>query len=162
MWPHVAGPTRYGPSALIPDINPTFVEFWDYLPTPLEHVANSHTIQGITSEINIPEETPLDRAINSASESTLRAVIRAVCAKHDEARKEAESRLLAKRIDVTTDFKTGDSKIVPHFPRHGFRSACKKEFDVTTNTKQNCQYHPSRSSLSLVTCKPMLIPASAL
>lgn len=97
-------------------------------------------------ETEILEETPLDRAINTASESTLRAVIRAMCAKHDEARKEAESYLLVKSIDVKTDFKIGDSKIVP---RHAFCSACKKEFDVTTNTKESCRYHPSESSLNL-------------
>ncbi|KAJ5646393.1 hypothetical protein N7490_002765 [Penicillium lividum] len=52
------------------------------------------------------ETTTLGRAINKASDETIRAVLKSICPKNDEARKEAESQLL-----VLTDSEGGSVKI---------------------------------------------------
>lgn len=91
--------------------------------------------------------TPLDVAISSASSFTLRQIIRLMCAKNDEARKEAERQLLVKTTEVSRDSENsedsgpGEKKLVPRF---AFCVVCKAEFDVTGNTKESCRYHPSK------------------
>lgn len=91
----------------------------------------------------ISEETlqasVLGRAIDEASNETVRAVLKSTCAKSDEARKEAESRLVA----VTTDAKDEPEAAKTPVPRYAVCVNCEKEFDVTTNTKKSCRYHPS-------------------
>lgn len=70
-----------------------------------------------------------------------------MCAKNDEARKEAERQLLVKNTEVSRDSENsedsgpGEKKLVPRF---AFCVACKAEFDVTENTKESCRYHPRK------------------
>ncbi|OQD78377.1 hypothetical protein PENDEC_c001G03943 [Penicillium decumbens] len=97
----------------------------------------------MVSTTETPEPTPLDRAINTASENTLRAVLRSIGAKHEGSRKEAENQLfvkIAKNAEVKGDSETSDEEFVP---RYAFCKACEKEFDITTNTEKSCRYHPS-------------------
>jgi hypothetical protein len=92
----------------------------------------------ITEEVL--EATTLGRAINDASDKTLRAVLKSICAKNDQARNEAESQLLVTDTDPDTEESSGNNKRqVPHY---AFCINCEKEFDVTTNTKESCRYHP--------------------
>ncbi|KAK4862136.1 hypothetical protein LT330_003274 [Penicillium expansum] len=90
----------------------------------------------ITEEVL--EGTTIGRAINNASEQRLRAVLKSICAKNDEARKEAESQMLV----VATETKESSNSNKRAVPRYAFCVNCKKEFDVTTNTEENCRYHP--------------------
>ena len=83
------------------------------------------------------ETTSLGRAINESSDKRVRAVLKSICAKNDEARKEAESQLL-----TTTDTKEGPNNTKSLVPRYTFCVNCEKEFDVTANTEKSCQYHP--------------------
>ncbi|CAG8886911.1 unnamed protein product [Penicillium egyptiacum] len=94
----------------------------------------------ITEEM--PEATTLGRAINDASDKTLRAVFKSICAKNDEARKEAESQLL---VTATDTEESSDNNKKRQVPRYTFCVNCEKEFDVTTNTEENCRYHPASS-----------------
>ncbi|KAJ5799625.1 uncharacterized protein N7518_001693 [Penicillium psychrosexuale] len=98
--------------------------------------SNKTNHHAITEEVL--EATVLGRAINNASEQTLRAVFKFICAKNDEARKEAESRLVA--IVSDTEESSGNNK--RPVPRYASCVNCKKEFDVTSNTEENCRYHP--------------------
>ncbi|KAJ6180680.1 hypothetical protein N7519_011141 [Penicillium mononematosum] len=89
------------------------------------------------------EATTLGRAINDASDKTLRTVLKSICAKNDQARKEAESQLLVTDTDTDTEESSGNNKRqVPHY---AFCVNCEKEFDVTTDTKETCRYHPEPS-----------------
>lgn len=94
----------------------------------------------ITEEVL--EGTTIGRAINNASEQRLRAVLKSICAKNDEARKEAESQMLV----VATETKESSNSNKRAVPRYAFCVNCKKEFDVTTNTEENCRYHPSTTT----------------
>ncbi|KAJ5852196.1 uncharacterized protein N7529_011581 [Penicillium soppii] len=93
----------------------------------------------ITEEVL--ETTILGRAINEASDKTIRAILKSVCAKSDEARREAESQLLV----MPTDAKEGPLGKKSPVPRYAFCVGCAKEFDVMANTKTSCRYHPERS-----------------
>lgn len=97
----------------------------------------------ITEEVL--EATVLGRAINDASDQTLRAVLKSICAKNDEARKEAESQLLVTATDTDTDTEES-SHNKRAVPRYAFCVNCEKEFDVTTNTEKACRYHPSTTA----------------
>ncbi|KAJ5420697.1 hypothetical protein N7465_003216 [Penicillium sp. CMV-2018d] len=90
----------------------------------------------ITEEVL--EATTLGRAINNASDQRLRMVLKSICAKNDQARKEAESQFLVMATN-TEESSDGDKRAVP---RHAFCVNCKKEFDVTTNMEKSCRYHP--------------------
>jgi hypothetical protein len=90
----------------------------------------------VTEEV--PKATALDCAINDAPDQTVRAVLKSICAKNDEARKEAESQLL----EIATDTKENHDNNKRLVPRYAFCINCEKEFDVTTNTEKACQYHP--------------------
>lgn len=90
----------------------------------------------ITEEVL--EATTLGRAINNASDQRLRVVLKSICAKNDQARKEAESQFL---VMATNTEKSSDSN-KRAAPRYAFCINCEKEFDVTTNTEKNCRYHP--------------------
>jgi hypothetical protein len=92
----------------------------------------------ITEEVL--EATTLGRAINDASDKTLRAVLKSICAKNDQARNEAESQLLVTDTDPDTEESSGNNK--RQVPLYAFCINCEKEFDVTTNTKESCRYHP--------------------
>ncbi|CAG7947167.1 unnamed protein product [Penicillium nalgiovense] len=89
------------------------------------------------------EATALGRAINDASDKTLRAVLKSICAKHDQARKEAESQLLMTATDTDTEESSDNNK--RQVPRYAFCINCEKEFDVMTNTEEICRYHPKPS-----------------
>ncbi|KAJ5284028.1 hypothetical protein N7534_000663 [Penicillium rubens] len=89
------------------------------------------------------EATTLGRAINDASNKTLRAVLKSICAKNDQACKEAESQLVVTDTDTNTEESSGNNK--RQVPRYAFCANCEKEFDVTTNTKEICRYHPEPS-----------------
>lgn len=90
------------------------------------------------------EATALGRAINDASDKTLRAVLKSICAKHDQARKEAESQLLMTATDTDTEESSDNNK--RQVPRYAFCINCEKEFDVMTNTEEICRYHPSKTA----------------
>lgn len=98
----------------------------------------------ITEEVL--EATVLGRAINDASDQTLRAVLKSICAKNDEARKEAESQLLVTATDTDTDTEESSHNNKRAVPRYAFCLNCEKEFDVTTNTEKACRYHPSTTA----------------
>ncbi|KAJ5382772.1 hypothetical protein N7517_000683 [Penicillium concentricum] len=87
------------------------------------------------------EASVLDRAINDTSDQTVRAVLKSICAKNDEARKEAEHQLLA----MTTDSKANSDSNKRLVSRYAFCVNCEKEFDVTTNTEKTCRYHPNKN-----------------
>ncbi|KXG48848.1 uncharacterized protein PGRI_027180 [Penicillium griseofulvum] len=93
----------------------------------------------VTEEV--PEATALDCAINDASDQTVRAVLKTICAKNDEARKEAESQLLV----IATDTKENSDNSKRLVSRYTFCINCEKEFDVTTNTEKACRYHPKEN-----------------
>ncbi|KAJ5950843.1 uncharacterized protein N7479_009256 [Penicillium vulpinum] len=86
------------------------------------------------------DATILDRAINDASDQTVRAVLKSICAKSDEARKEAENQLLVSATETESS-----DKNKRRVPRYAFCVNCEKEFDVTTKTEKNCRYHPEQS-----------------
>lgn len=90
----------------------------------------------ITEEVL--EATTLGRAINNASDQRLRMVLKSICAKNDQARKEAESQFLV----MATDTEEGSDSNKSAVPRHAFCVNCEKEFDVTTNMEKSCRYHP--------------------
>ncbi|KAJ5827107.1 hypothetical protein N7447_003870 [Penicillium robsamsonii] len=90
----------------------------------------------------VPEALILDRAINDASAQTLRVVLKSICAKNDEARKDAENQLLAMTHRYQGELR-GNKRL---FPRYALCINCKKEFDVTTNTEKACRYHPSMTA----------------
>ncbi|KAJ5759004.1 hypothetical protein N7520_006160 [Penicillium odoratum] len=92
----------------------------------------------ITEEVL--EATTLGRAINKASDKTVRAVLNSICAKNDEARKEAESQLL-----VFTDSEEGSVNVKISVPRYALCFNCGEKFDVTANTNKSCQYHTEKS-----------------
>ncbi|KGO72957.1 hypothetical protein PITC_061850 [Penicillium italicum] len=71
-------------------------------------------------------------AINDASEQRLRAVLKSICAKNDEARKEVESQLLV----VAPETKESSDSNKRAVTRYAFCINCEKEFDVTTNTEK--------------------------
>ena len=80
----------------------------------------------------------LGRAIDDASDKTVRAILKTICANNDEARKEAENRLLV----LPTDSKEQSNTAKKPVPRYAFCVNCKIEFDITTNTEEKCKYHP--------------------
>jgi hypothetical protein len=90
----------------------------------------------ITEEVL--EATTLGRAINDASDQRLRVVLKSICAKNDQARKEAESHFLVMATD-TEESSDSNKRAVP---RYAVCVNCEKEFDVTTNTEKACRYHP--------------------
>ncbi|KAJ5182124.1 hypothetical protein N7449_012271 [Penicillium cf. viridicatum] len=90
----------------------------------------------ITEEVL--EATTFGRAINDASDQRLRVVLKSICAKNDQARKEAESQFLVMATD-TEESSDSNKRAVP---RYAVCINCEKEFDVTTNTEKNCRYHP--------------------
>ena len=90
------------------------------------------------------EATTLGRAINDASNKTLRAVLKSICAKNDQACKEAESQLVVTDTDTNTEESSGNNK--RQVPRYAFCANCEKELDVTTNTKEICRYHPGMTA----------------
>ncbi|KAF4770075.1 hypothetical protein HAV15_011482 [Penicillium sp. str.  len=93
----------------------------------------------ITEEVL--EATTLGRAINNASEQRLRVVLKSICAKNDQARKEAESQFLVLATD--TEESSGSNKRA--VPRYAFCMNCEKEFNVTINTEKKCRYHPEEN-----------------
>ncbi|CAI7635750.1 unnamed protein product [Penicillium glandicola] len=88
------------------------------------------------------EATILGCAINDLSHQTLRAVLKSICAKNDEARKEAESQLLV----ITTNTKESPDNNKQPVPRYAFCTNCEKDFDVTTNGEESCRYHPGATT----------------
>ncbi|KAJ5158582.1 uncharacterized protein N7500_008233 [Penicillium coprophilum] len=89
----------------------------------------------------VPETSILDRAINDASDETLRVVLKSICAKNAEARKEAEIQLLV----MAPDSKENSASNKRLVARYASCVNCEKEFDVTTNTEKACRYHPKKN-----------------
>ena len=64
--------------------------------------------------------------------------------KNDQACKEAESQLVVTDTDTNTEESSGNNK--RQVPRYAFCANCEKEFDVTTNMKEICRYHPGMTA----------------
>lgn len=101
-------------------------------------------------------KSPLESAIYTVSEKTLREVFKSICASCPDAKHEAAKQLLVAETDVKKR-KKNSSAAVPEpesktpaetpkekkqVPRYEFCDNCKDQFDVSTNTSTSCQYHP--------------------
>ncbi|CAI7637851.1 unnamed protein product [Penicillium crustosum] len=87
------------------------------------------------------EATTLGRAINNASDQRLRVVLKSICAKNDQARKEAESQFLV----LAADTKESPDSNKRAISRYASCINCEKEFDATTNTEKSCRYNPEKN-----------------
>lgn len=108
------------------------------------------------------EMTPLDLAIDTVSDKTLRAVFKSICEKHAEAREDAMKQLLVDDTEaqkVPSDDENPDSESKGQgqgqtrevsakssakkrpVPRFAYCQNCEKEFDVTQNTATSCVFH---------------------
>lgn len=104
--------------------------------------------------------TPLDLAIDTVSDKTLRAVFKSICDKHTEAREDAMKQLLvdgteAKKESGSDDETNAESQGQDQdqdgsikssekkrpVPRYAHCQNCKSEFDVTQNSEKSCVYH---------------------
>lgn len=117
---------------------------------------------GVSTEDPAPK-SPLDSAIDTVSEKTLREVFKSICASCPDAKHEAGKQLLVAETDVKKRKKSSsvaapapDSeapsetpKEKKQVPRYAFCENCKGQFDVSTNTKTSCQYHPRMQRLYL-------------
>ncbi|KAL3496127.1 hypothetical protein BJX62DRAFT_194146 [Aspergillus germanicus] len=115
-------------------------------------------------ERQVDPSTPLDIAIETVSEATLRDIFKAVCNKSSEARRLAAGRLLVEspgqgeegveggkspdgNAAQKDDRLKADSVAATHtlkrpISRYATCENCEIEFDVTTNTSKSCTYHP--------------------
>ena len=98
---------------------------------PNEHESGSATSGSPTPE---PVATSLDEFIKTAPVEQIRSLLTFICQKHESGRKLASGRLLAP-LDSDTGRK-----------RKAFEKCknCDEEYNVTTNYKGDCVYHPGK------------------
>ncbi|KAL2809133.1 hypothetical protein BJX63DRAFT_371494 [Aspergillus granulosus] len=118
----------------------------------------------LNPELALPKlEDPLNLAIDTVSEATLRDVFKSLCKASHEARRLATERLLVDESQKreAPESEAGDpegeaeEQEPPTTPapvslkrpisRYATCQNCEKEFDVTTNTSKSCTYHPEDS-----------------
>lgn len=99
----------------------------------------------------------IDHTIDTLSVIKLREIFKTICKTCPEGKKKrTEELLFAKKQDAkpvppasedgqeATDASTKDETAKQPVPRYAICKNCEKEFDVTTNTSTNCQYHTSK------------------